>query len=808
MNDSLYNDVLDRLLDANGLDALTTDLVEAACHGREALAQRIASGGTVGPPAQKRATRPTQVRVGAFLTRLAVEGFRGIGAKAVLDIAPGPGLTLVMGRNGSGKSSFAEALETLVTGKCSRWEGRPAWKEGWRNLHMSERPPRIEATFAVEGSPPVVVTRTWHATVGFDEHQLEVARRDERLADLAPLGWKDVTGAFRPFLSYSDLGALMEEPSRLHDQLKSILGLEEISEAVRRLADERKALRDQARTADSDVKTLREVLDRLDDPRAKACAAALRARTWKLDEIEKVVLGTGSGDQPALAALRSLSQLSAPELDEVITSCGELRAALESRSALVGTSAKQSEELVHVLEVALGYQAVHDGDCPVCGSVLPADWRGNAETRLSEAREISRRLSEAGAKVEAARKRVQAHLLSVPPVLRESASLGLPVAALEAWTRWANAPADISVLEHAEDNVLPLVEAVGALRAAASERLQSLDQAWAEPARRLAAWLSRARVVQQNDSTVRALENAEKWLTSTEHDMRDARFGPIATRAQQIWRTLRQQSNVDLVNVELEGKGTRRYVRLNVTVDGTDSVALSVMSQGELNALSLSLFLPRMSLDESPFRFVVVDDPVQAMDPQKVDGLARALWEVARSRQVLVFTHDARLSEAVGRLQIPATVLEVSRRPGSIVAVTKARDAIDQYLEDARAVAFEEEKVGPSMSRVVVATFCRSALEAACMLVVRRRRLARGARHEDVEATIANARGAQLYALALLDDDGRGGEVLRAIRNQFDDEAVATYGACKEGAHSAHQGPLKELVRSAEKMARAIAGLP
>jgi DNA repair exonuclease SbcCD ATPase subunit len=33
-----------------------------------------------------------------------------------LEVERGPGLTLVVGRNGSGKSSFAEALELLLTG--------------------------------------------------------------------------------------------------------------------------------------------------------------------------------------------------------------------------------------------------------------------------------------------------------------------------------------------------------------------------------------------------------------------------------------------------------------------------------------------------------------------------------------------------------------------------------------------------------------------------------------------------------------------------------------------------------------------
>jgi hypothetical protein len=60
------------------------------------------------------------------------------------------------------------------------------------------------------------------------------------------------------------------------------------------------------------------------------------------------------------------------------------------------------------------------------------------------------------------------------------------------------------------------------------------------------------------------------------------------------------------------------------------------MSQGDINALALSIFMPRATISSSPFRFLVTDDPAQAMDPAKVDGLARVLRKVSPSRQVLV----------------------------------------------------------------------------------------------------------------------------------------------------------------------------
>jgi DNA repair exonuclease SbcCD ATPase subunit len=71
------------------------------------------------------------------LRSITVSGLRGIGAAATLELEPGPGLTLVVGRNGSGKSSFAEALEVLLTGGLRRWQeaAAVAWRARWRNLH-------------------------------------------------------------------------------------------------------------------------------------------------------------------------------------------------------------------------------------------------------------------------------------------------------------------------------------------------------------------------------------------------------------------------------------------------------------------------------------------------------------------------------------------------------------------------------------------------------------------------------------------------------------------------------------------------
>jgi len=128
-------------------------------------------------------------------------------------------------------------------------------------------------------------------------------------------------------------------------------------------------------------------------------------------------------------------------------------------------------------------------------------------------------------------------------------------------------------------------------------------------------------------------------------------------------------------------------VELKVTVDGQEGAALGVMSQGELHSLALSLFIPRATLPESPFRFVVIDDPVQSMDPARVDGLPRILEAASQDRQVVLFTHDDRLHESVRRLGIAAIAIEITRREGSVVEPRRSKDPVSRYIEDAMAPA-------------------------------------------------------------------------------------------------------------------------
>src|SRR5438105_3578471 len=149
-------DELIRRLHGSGFDADTRALVLAACDGADE------PGGPAPSPSAADDVTVPRGDGAAWLRSITVEGFRGIGPKTTLSFPAGPGLTLVVGRNGSGKSSFAEALELLLTGDSRRWYKRTSiWKEGWQNLHHPGDV-AIRAEFDVAGSAgPLAVWRTW-----------------------------------------------------------------------------------------------------------------------------------------------------------------------------------------------------------------------------------------------------------------------------------------------------------------------------------------------------------------------------------------------------------------------------------------------------------------------------------------------------------------------------------------------------------------------------------------------------------------------------------------------------------------------
>jgi DNA repair exonuclease SbcCD ATPase subunit len=632
------------------------------------------------------------------------------------------------------------------------------------------------------------------------------------------MGWAGAVEMYRPFLSYSELGSMLDAgPSALYDALSAILGLEDLIDAEARLKEaskQRKKLSDEAKLA---LPAILERLATVEDERASMCVEALSAKTWDLDAVEKAVIGTEETDreESQLAVLRQLAVLEPPDADEVKTAADGLQAAASALREMGGTEAAKARQTAELLGAALTFHERHgDQDCPVCGEgALTAKWRTATEEEVGRLRQLAEQVDLAHRLMEESMKGARAHLLPVPAVLSSASEIGLEVedliGAWKAWSAGASIEEPEALAQHLHASLPSVTEGVEKLKATASRELQRREDIWRPIATDLAGWLDDAKRARSGEDVLKDVSAAEKWIRAASNDIRNERFAPIADQAQGVWEMLRMQSSVQLKKIVLTGAGSARKVVLEVSVDGMEGAALGVMSQGELNSLALSLFMPRATLPESPFRFVVIDDPVQSMDPSRVDGLARMLEKAAQTRQVVVFTHDERLARSCRLLGIDAKIVEVTRRPDSVVELRPGQDPVSRYCNDAWAVA-KSEDLDPAVKARIVGVFCRLAMEAACTEAVTRRRLANGEDYESIEALLDSAKGlAELMALALFDDIARTKDLTSRLDRGIGKWAVAAYRRVQEAAHKpVSQDAMLTLVRESEKLARGLVQLP
>ena len=483
-------------------------------------------------------------------------------------------------------------------------------------------------------------------------------------------------------------------PSQLYDALAKILGLDDLVDAQDALQKERKARKELVETAEEERTwtcsgSCRRIVRRARD----AARRALERDDWGLDELESLVAGSRNGEADAiLDLLKRLALFPVPEPEVFAAAAEGLREAVEREERAARSVAGRAHDLTALLEQALEFHQKHgDGDCPVCGRSGALDHEWHLQ-KTKEAGELRRASQEAQAAREALKQaeRGARNLVAIDTALLAQARSipELEKAATAVLEAMALLPTARDLAESLDLASRRLAPAVAALRHAASVELARREDAWRTLVLRIAAWFQPARNARRAAVRLEQLKQAEEWLKDAGEEIRNGRFAPIAARATAIWNRLKLQSNVSLTSIHLRGdhRSTRRSVELDVTVDGKKGAALGVMSQGELHSLALSLFVPRATLPESPFRFIVIDDPVQSMDPARVDGLARVLEETGKERQVLVFTHDDRLPEAVRRLGIAATVIEVTRGENSLVEARPALDPVSRYIEDARTI--------------------------------------------------------------------------------------------------------------------------
>ncbi len=384
---------MDPILRTLLLERLETSELDAEARSVIELAADAAA-----PPPTGNASPPV------WLKAVTVEGFRGIGRPATLKLEPAPGLTVVVGRNGSGKSSFAEGLELLMTGALKRWEKRPkAWSETWQCLHFTG-PTKITAELQLEGGQTVPLTQEWpHGALYGD-----ASGRAVPAAVLSEHGWDRDLPSFRPFLAYAELATMFDTLSSLYDALTPVLGLGDLDALAASLAQTRLAYDAQRKAVGGEKDQLVARLDP-DDDRAALVKAAIGGRKPDLAQLEALLEETPSYTED-LTLLRRLSALALPSDEQIRDAFQDLKGAEREHADASATDAARATSLATLLRQAL---AVRDGeDCPVCKTpdVLDDAWVKAATEEAAQLEQQATALTQANAKLTVARRRVESLL--------------------------------------------------------------------------------------------------------------------------------------------------------------------------------------------------------------------------------------------------------------------------------------------------------------------------------------------------------------------------------------------------------------
>ena len=720
-----------------------------------------------------------------YLRKLTVTSFRGIGEESTINFRPDNGLTIVTGSNGTGKSSFVEALETLLTGTSLRWEDRSAeFKQGWRNLHSANDPSLIaEFTSQSNQEGQLSICASWDDFRKVESIQRTVQTNERDHQDLEGYKWVRRLSTFRPLLTFNEISQLIEQkPSDRYDAISAALGLSWLEDAITLLR----------RVGSNRSKPLREIRKEWSVIERSGMEGLPHDVTDLLVDIDTAIREKDINDelikrtslylQSQVGVLTDMQQFERafPEESEI----ADLRTGIMSYIVELGSHALSLSQRSHLISQILTdtlrlCEEFEQEDCPVCKAqgVLDHEWINETRLDIPRIEEDARVFEE----LESLRNELTNEAMGIIHRLDDSIidNLNTREPSLErlkskssSWIDFNNFDDLTAVLEHIETYYDPL-------RAAYLDAQDEFDSGHEHDSLMKAQLLLR-KFIEESDklNLTNDLDSAKDILKEALESIRSERFAPIAERSKDLWKQLSFHSSVDLNEIVFTGADGSRRVKVGVTVDGSETSALSVMSQGEMHALALSLFLPRVEQDQNPFKFLIIDDPVQAMDPRRVEGLAEVLYELSHTRQVIVFTHDDRLAESTRRLGIPADLFECQREEESRVLARQVSTPIEQTLKDARRIITAGGIPGDIKAKGVL-ILCRHAIEIAARMKIKQRRILRGERHDDVNSLIENnARLIQHLSLWLFDEPDKG-------NNDVYEELVHRYGADEGSAFKA-----------------------
>ncbi len=632
--------------------------------------------------------------MGYRIEGIEIESFRGIRRLSL----PLEGRNLiVVGENGSGKSSIVDAIEYFFTGGIQHLEGRADVKKKMSVPNLMGGVPRVTMRLG-DGSSTKEVSRVY-------------GRRDEGIpAAMRPFFER---AARRPLVlrRHQILAFINARDSGRYEQISELVGLGDLDEAERRWGKARRRAEGVVEELETErqrvLVRLSSLLAGMDELASEEEVARLVSERLGLEDADRLTgpaglllhleeerrkgrTDEGGGVREALQDLHETTGEVAEELGRWLEGRESLERALREFRR-VGNVVEDAALEALLAEGQRVLQAREDGgDCPLCEG--PVEDCAALVRRLAERVKGLREVTEARRKVHEAQAALNVELATV----RERVvALGLGLRDLDFPRFLPPARGAVRCLDayrgyldrldgaaDAGDSGagLPSVEPLRGLRGQLPEMAFEISE-------RRQALAGQRPEDEHIGRLVRLTRVHEAWLGLRQggEALLEARF--VAGQTAMVHEELveARKRGLEKLRAELEGELERLYGRLHpeegygaitmpVQRSRRSSVALrarylgegethplNTFSDGHLDSLGLCVFLAFMERSRGNLDLMVLDDVLTTMDAGHRLRVARMLGEVFGGYQLVITTHDPAWAEVLEREMPGSELVELGR---------------------------------------------------------------------------------------------------------------------------------------------------
>ncbi len=610
-----------------------------------------------------------------LISRLNVAGFRGValpGCSLIFDKKS----MLLFGENGTGKSSFVDAIERLLCGRVATLDGRAQGISSDRqgpHIHAGASGPSIslvfsspDLTYDLEGETSVTPTG-FVAYLGGAKEDLFILRRRDILSFIESQP-RERYAYLRPFLP--------------------LVGIQEVENAMREARDEanKNAAIAQARVAQL-AGSISKTLGTVGEPTKASLVVAISkiladvghnsisspdeiSGSLSLLDHELAKFGdtaVAGGLMNAKASLLELLEATSPDtLSQLTEACRKLHEKEAAESKVFYD---------RVLEDGIKWiREENRAACPLCENPIePAATIGRAQARLDSMRELISLRNEASSGLTRAIASVRAMTESLAKARKSLTTTGLPahiiqtqpltdfatmLAALDLEVHKGLRNLDLEVLDRSICVLLPespemasIARIAGSLQTAidglpspdrarqllsARQRIETASEGWSQlETLRTASKAANAEAAQAETVYQRALESRREVVQEL--------FNKLSEDIDGIYTRLHPDESHGGIRLEVREIGQGSANLRSSFYEKTDEDPRGYYSDAHLDTLGISIFLAlrRWHRKRYPeFNLLVLDDILTSIDSAHAVRLSKLLLKEFGEYQVLLTTHD------------------------------------------------------------------------------------------------------------------------------------------------------------------------